>query len=110
MMLFTSHIDHLLAAFHHNELSEAQRNRVSSHLVSCEQCRAAHAAVQAASEAVKLPLLTAPQSLWNRVEAVIAQDAGSASRNGHSPSRINQRRRWAAVCAIAGMCLVCVVA
>src|SRR5215475_3676539 len=40
--MFRRHVIRHLSAYHHGELSPAERRRVETHLQECEKCRKAH--------------------------------------------------------------------
>src|SRR5260370_41025316 len=112
MRLFSTHVDHLLAALEHDELPESQQGIVYAHLQTCARCRAAYEEVRTASGKLRFKTLTSPPTLWERVRAALPDESGSsASRNGHQPAFAARRRRPAialafCVCIAAGIAAV----
>ena len=84
--MFTKHVGKELSAYCNNELALEESRRVREHLLGCQRCRTEYEEIKLGVDfAQQLPLVSAPESLWNELEAL--QDAQSTA-----PSRL--RRPW----------------
>src|SRR5688572_9146732 len=69
--MFSNHIGKDLSAYCHGELSPAESQRVAEHLIGCLRCRVEYEQIKLGVKlAEQLPQLSAPDSLWNQVQAL----------------------------------------
>ncbi len=97
----SEHVADRLAAYLHHELSAEERRGVQAHLQACGSCvdqmaslRDAHALLENA------PLLTAPDAVWDRIEAELNPEASRPRR------RLSLSPRWLAAGAVAAAAAV----
>src|SRR5579862_2619347 len=85
--MLTRHVSRLLSAYHQGELDPATACRVEAHLRHCSRCRQEDAAIRSAAALVRnLPLVTAPEPLWDGIEARLqAHSAHIPHRHEMSP-------------------------
>jgi len=102
--MFNRHIERLLTRYCDGELSAAERARVDAHLASCPRCRAALDAIRFSAQLVRqLSTVSAPPSVWNGIDAALAElQSGRAAVGGTSPAEAPFVRRvgWAAAFAL----------
>jgi len=86
--MFEKHVISNLSAYHHGELSVAERQGVEAHLKTCAKCRIADDEVRfGARLAATLSVTTAPDSMWTELQ-----------RTPRRPAR----RRWIPQTVFAG--------
>src|SRR6266436_2805319 len=84
--MFAKHVSNLTSAYFHDELSPEQSRRVAEHLISCRHCRGEFEEVKfGARLAAQLPLIEAPDSLWDGLESAL-------DRAGRTPQTLPRRR------------------
>ena len=84
--MFAKHVSNLASAYCHDELSPKQSRRVAEHLISCRDCRGEFEEVKfGARLAAQLPLIEAPDSLWDGLESAL-------DRAGQTPQTLPRRR------------------
>jgi len=84
--MFAKHVSSLTSAYCHDELSPEQSRRVAEHLISCRNCRGEFEEVKfGARLAAQLPLIEAPDSLWDGLESAL-------DRAGRTPQTLPRRR------------------
>ena len=103
--MFGFHPDKQLVAYMQGELDAKRRQRIEVHLQRCARCRhQAEALRQAHLLLTDLPTLSAPEGLWDRIEAALPEAPSSA------PLPSNRRRilrpRWQPGFAAAVLLLV----
>lgn len=92
-MMFERHPAHRLVAYHDRELSSADSQAVDAHLERCQRCRAELDQIRFTASALShLPLVSAPDSLWQSIER--AADRGPSM--GPAPARWMWRVAFAA--------------
>jgi hypothetical protein len=70
--MFAKHVSKQLSGYCHDELSTEESRQVAEHLIGCNRCRLEFEQVKfGVSLAEQLPLVPAPDSLWQEVEALI---------------------------------------
>ena len=70
--MFSNHIGKNLSAYCHGELSPAESQGVAEHLIGCRRCRVEFEQIKLGVKfAEQLPQLSAPDSLWNEVQALL---------------------------------------
>ena len=84
--MFTKHVVDSLVRYCDDELSATERQRVDAHLATCPRCRAALAEIRFSASLVRqLEMLSAPPSVWNRIEGSLSASSGASA----------YRLRWA---------------
>lgn len=72
MRMFNKHVSKLLSAYCHKELDASQADRVSAHLDACRRCSQEYEEIKLGVHfAEQLPTLTAPDTLWGEIEALL---------------------------------------
>jgi hypothetical protein len=70
--MFAKHVSNLTSAYCHDELSPEESRAVAEHLISCRRCRGDFEEIKfGARLAARLPLIVAPDSLWNEIESTL---------------------------------------
>src|SRR5687767_3625231 len=70
--MFSNHIGKDLSAYCHGELSPAKSQEVAEHLIACRRCRVEFEEIKLGVKfAEQLPQLSAPNSLWSEVQALL---------------------------------------
>src|SRR5579862_3890875 len=86
--MLTRHVSRLLSAYHQGELDPATACRVEAHLRHCSRCRQEDAAIRSAAALVRnLPLVSAPQPLWDGIEARLKAHSAHTQRTDGLPVR-----------------------
>ena len=68
--MFSNHVKEQLSAYCHDELDAKASRRVAEHLIACRSCRVEFEEIKAGVKlAGHLPLVKAPDSLWNELES-----------------------------------------
>jgi len=84
--MFAKHVSNLTSAYCHDELSPEHSRRVAEHLISCRHCRGEFEEVKfGARLAAQLPLIEAPDSLWDGLESAL-------DLAGRTPQTLPRRR------------------
>ena len=101
-------IRHRLVAYAMEELKPGQIQRMEAHLQTCAACRQEVVAIRAGiAMAQDLPLLKAPDDLWERFEPILEAQLASGQKAGRPRVGYGvQRRRLAFGVALAAICLV----
>ena len=88
--MFWGHVDKHITAYIHKELNAESAGRVQRHLASCPRCRELYEQMRFAASAVsRLPHRSAPDSVWEKVEARIA-----AQNPAESTPKLERGIRW----------------
>ncbi len=67
--MFSNHVTEKLSAYRHAELSSDETRHVAEHLIGCNRCRLQFEEIKLGIKlAEALPQLTAPDSLWSKLE------------------------------------------
>ena len=104
--MFWGHVDKQITAYIHKELTPETAERVRRHLSSCSNCRELYEQMRFAASAVsRLPHRSAPDSVWDRIEARIVSEplpirSDRSDRSGRSGIRWQAALAGAAVLAI----------
>ncbi|HET6891345.1 MAG TPA: FecR domain-containing protein [Pyrinomonadaceae bacterium] len=100
--MFSKHVGKELSAYCQGQLTAQESRRVAEHLIGCHRCRAEFEEIKLGVKfAEHLPLIAAPDSLWNDLEGRIEkQSSGSKRRFDIRPVAFNWRVGFAAVAAI----------
>ena len=79
--MFTRHVRRRLSAYCNGELSAEESRRVREHLLRCRRCRDEYDEIKLGVElARQLPLVSAPQSIWNELERSLAAEVPAKSQ------------------------------
>jgi hypothetical protein len=107
--MFNSHIERSLTRYCDGELTTAERQRVDAHLETCAQCHSALDEIQFSARLVRqLSAVSAPPSVWQGIDAAMAESRGGGSAIGGTRPTVSLfgvslfRRplRWAAASAL----------
>jgi hypothetical protein len=75
--MFSKHVNKDLSAYCHGELSSEEARRVAEHLIGCDVCRPEYEEIKLGVKlAEHLPLVFAPETLWNDLQAGLNTEAG----------------------------------
>src|SRR2546430_2148318 len=110
--MFSSHVSKQFSAYCHDELPAEEARRVAEHLIGCTRCRSEFEEVKLGVKfAEQLPLVSAPDSLWQEVEALLDRNGRSIvrSRQWSLKSLITQPR-FAVPAFVALLCVAFVIA
>ena len=81
--MFTMHVDKSLTRYSDGELTAAEEGRIDAHLASCSKCRAALDEIQFSARLVRqLSEVNAPSSVWNGIDAALAESRSDGSAYG----------------------------
>jgi hypothetical protein len=100
--MFTTHVRKHLSAYAHGELSPAESGRVDAHLARCASCRDEFELIKLGVRLAEcLPSVSAPEKLWDGIEAALAAEAFQNGRRPpkgilREPTRLHTRRFLAA--------------
>jgi hypothetical protein len=85
--MFNQHVTAKLSAYCNGELGKEESQRVAEHLLSCQKCREEYDEIKLGVQfAVRLPQLSAPDSLWGEIENLLdAQAAEPLLQPSRSP-------------------------
>ena len=73
--MFRKHVGKELSAYCNTELSPEEMRRVREHLLGCQHCRREYEEIKLGVDfAQQLPLVPAPESLWNELETLLNPD------------------------------------
>src|SRR5689334_9020302 len=82
--MFTRHYKKHLSAYAHGELEPEDSERVAAHLQACASCREEFEEIKLGVRLAEcLPEVSAPEGLWDAVEAALA--AHAATQAQHAP-------------------------
>src|SRR5438552_18935805 len=69
MKMFTNHVSKQLSAYWNGELASNDTRPIAEHLIGCTRCRAEFEEIKFAAELAKqVPFITAPDSIWAKIE------------------------------------------
>ncbi len=86
--MFSKHVNRDLSAYCHGELSAEAARSVAEHLIGCEVCRREYEEIKLGVKlAEHLPLVSAPETLWNDLQARLNTAAGNREVDFTAPSR-----------------------
>jgi hypothetical protein len=99
--MFSKHVGKELSAYCQGELPAEESRRVAEHLIGCHRCRSEFEEIKLGVKfAEHLPLIAAPDSLWDDLEVLIEkQSPGSKPRYRILPVSRNWRLGFAVVVA-----------
>ena len=91
--MFGNHVKKELSPYAHGELPAREAERVSRHLEACASCRREFEGIALGVRiAESLPLVSAPDSLWEGIEASLARQQTTTKTAGDASTR--PARRW----------------
>ncbi|HKY29487.1 MAG TPA: zf-HC2 domain-containing protein [Pyrinomonadaceae bacterium] len=104
--MFSKHVGKRLSAYCHGELAAEESRQIAEHLIGCQRCRAEYEEIKLGVKfADHLPVITAPDSLWDDLELLI--DKQGADRK---PQHVRTARMsWRPVFATIAVSLLLVV-
>ena len=80
--MFSEHVSKKLSAYCHGEVEGAESRQIAEHLIACNRCRAQYEEIRLGVKlAQRLPLVSAPDSLWFEVQAGLAKANDSSARS-----------------------------
>src|SRR5262245_26439095 len=86
--MFETHVIRQLSAYHHGEMTAAEKLCVETHLRTCAKCRVAHDEIRfGARLASTLSVSNAPASIWSEL---------------HQLPHASTRRRWSPQLVVVG--------
>lgn len=101
--MFRQHVLKDLSAYCQDELSTENVQRIAAHLLVCKRCRHEYEEIKLGVRlAQQLSNATAPDSLWQNIEAALngqSRAAGGGASSSHRFNFFNSWHRFAAVCA-----------
>ena len=99
--MFSKHVGKELSAYCQGELTAQESRRIAEHLIGCHRCRAEFEEIKLGVKfAEHLPLIAAPDSLWNDLEVLIEkQSSDNKRRFDIRPVRRSWRLGFVAVAA-----------
>ena len=103
--MFTKHVRKELSAYCNNELALEESRRVREHLLGCHRCRTEYEEIKLGVDfAQQLPLVSAPESLWNELETLL--DAQSPAGSRVRRPLFNLSPAWSGFAAAAAIALL----
>ena len=79
--MFSKHVTKDISAYCHGELSSEESRQFAEHIISCVKCRTKFEEIKLGIKlAEQLPQLTAPDSLWQELEAALGRETETAAR------------------------------
>jgi ferric-dicitrate binding protein FerR (iron transport regulator) len=107
MRMFTRHVRRRLSAYCNGELSAEESRRVREHLLGCRRCRGEYDEIKLGVElARQLPLVSAPQSIWNELETLLA--AEEPAKALIRPQRFAPALSWSRIAVAVSLLLLVV--
>ncbi|MDT5272221.1 MAG: hypothetical protein QOH49_4407 [Acidobacteriota bacterium] len=100
--MFARHYKRHLSAYAHGELSPEEAARVAAHLRACAACRTEFEEVKLGIRlAESLPLVAAPASIWDGIEAALVKETGRERQHASQTQPLFPSRRRALAAAFA---------
>lgn len=104
--MFSKHVGNKLSAYCQGELAAEESRQIAEHLIGCQRCRAEYEEIKLGVKfADHLPLITAPDSLWDDLELLIDKQ-GTDQKPRHVRTA---RMSWRPVFATIAVSLLLVV-
>lgn len=99
--MFSKHVGKELSAYCQGELSTEQSRRIAEHLIGCPRCRSEFEEIKLGVKfAEHLPLIAAPDSLWDDLEVLIEkQNSNVKARYDIRPQSRNWKLGFAVIAA-----------
>ena len=105
--MFSRHVEKQLSAYCHGELSCEESRRVAEHLLKCDLCRREHEEIKTGILMAEcLPHASAPESLWNEIEALMEEQSGAADLR--AKQQLAPRPRWPRFAAVGAALVVAI--
>jgi len=110
--MFSTHVSNQFSAYCHEELSAAETRKVAEHLIGCTRCRQEFEEIRLGVELAKqLPLMPAPDPLWQEMEALINRNDERVPRRTRRPVvSFFAQPRFAIPAFVALVCVAFVIA
>jgi ferric-dicitrate binding protein FerR (iron transport regulator) len=103
--MFSRHVTKDISAYCHGELSSEESKQFAEHIIACAKCRTKYEEIKLGIKlAEQLPQLSAPDHLWDELEALLENEGEVFSKA--APGRRTPRRRWVAFAAAAAALLI----
>ena len=100
--MFSKHVKEQLSAYCHDDLDAKASRQVAEHLIACRSCRAEFEEIKAGVKlAEHLPLVKAPDSLWNDLESRLDRQVSKQEESIKSPRSFRERFYYPIPAAIA---------
>lgn len=91
--MFSTHVTRKFSAYFHEELSAEESRQVAKHLIRCSRCRLEFEQVKLGVKlAEHLPLVSAPDSLWQEIETLLNRDVPQKENRWKALSFVTQPR------------------
>ena len=104
--MFSRHVTKDISAYCHGELSSEESKQFAEHIIACAKCRTKFEEVKLGIKlAEQLPVVTAPESLWEELESKLGRERAdwtTPASSGRTPAR----RPLVAVAAAAALILI----
>ena len=79
--MFSKHVTKDISAYCHGELSPEESRQFAEHIISCVKCRTKYEEIKLGIKlAEQLPLLTAPDSLWEDLDKALGRETETPAR------------------------------
>jgi hypothetical protein len=108
--MFSRHVTKDISAYCHGELSHEEARQFAEHLIACAKCRTGFEEVKLGVKlAEQLPLLTAPERLWEGIERSLPNEDAAWTKTASGqrlPKRHPKRRPLVAAAAAAALVLI----
>ena len=79
--MFSKHVTKDISAYCHGELSSDESRQFAEHIISCVKCRTKFEEIKLGIKlAEQLPILSAPDSLWQELDAALGRDSEMPAR------------------------------
>ena len=105
--MFSKHVTKDISAYCHGELSPEESRQFAEHIISCIKCRTRFEEIKLGIKlAEQLPLLTAPDSLWEDLDKVLGRRARAETETPARVVSLRARSSWRVQAAVAAAVLV----
>lgn len=99
--MFSKHVTKDISAYCHGELSSDESRQFAEHIISCVKCRTKFEEIKLGIKlAEQLPTLSAPDSLWQELDAALGRDSEMPARVVSLKSSSAPRMRLAIAAAV----------
>lgn len=98
--MFSKHVGKKLSAYCQGELAAEESRQLAEHLIGCQRCRAEYEEIKLGVKfADHLPLITAPDSLWDELELLIDKQDADQKPRAVRTARMSWRPVFATIAA-----------
>lgn len=99
--MFSKHVTKDISAYCHGELSSDESRQFAEHIISCVKCRTKFEEIKLGIKlAEQLPTLSAPDSVWQELDAALGRDSELPARVVSLKSSSAPRMRMAIAAAV----------